>query len=173
IYYILSGSSRVEFINGAQPVFALNLAIGISYTTISIPLNPLPGSSTLFSTKFGAMVTGLKTHGYNLTYTRSEYIFNNASKSLTFNTYVTQNTTPYIIQYVYSYAKDNNGFFKFTRVSANGNGGNVAIEADMKNIIDYLETDRFKLDYFVNGTTVLGQFNSVQNPTFFFTGSLQ
>ena len=118
------------------------------------------------------MVSGLKTHGYNLTYTKSDFIFKDANKTLTFNTYVTQGTTPYVIQYIYSYTKDNAGLFKFSRISANGNGANPDIEPDMRNIIDYIEQDQFKLDYYLNGTTVLGQFNSIENPTFYFTGNL-
>jgi len=172
LFYITSGATRVEFISGTQPVFPLDFVIGISYTTISVPLNPLAGSSALFGTKFNAMVSGLKTHGYNLTYAKSDFIFNDGNKTLTFNTYVTQGTNPYIIQYVYSYTKDNAGLFKFNRISANGNGANAGIEPDMRNIIDYIEQDKFKLDYYLNGTTLLGQFNSIENPTFYFTGNL-
>jgi hypothetical protein len=58
-------------------------------------------------------------------------------------------------------------------VSNNGNGGLPAIQTAMKPILNYIDNDRFKVDYFTSSNPILGQFASQENPGFFFTGNLQ
>jgi hypothetical protein len=44
---------------------------------------------------------------------------------------------------------------------------------DMKPLLDHIQNERFKLDYIITSTEVLGQFISQDNPNFFFTGELE
>ncbi len=87
------------------------------------------------------------------------------------NANVQRNGAGFIIQYVYTYTLDNSNIAEFTRVDENPNGNTV--EESMRPLLDYIEEDEFKLDYFTGSGSILGQFVSQDNPSFFFTGNLQ
>jgi hypothetical protein len=173
LYYIKIGSGRVNITGSTLPLFPFNLVLGKSISTISVPTTPLPGQSPLFATRYASVKTNLKTSGYNLDLGAMDFIFDDASKLMAWETNVTQNGVPFVIQYVYSYTLSSSGIAKFTRVSANVNGALPAIEIAMAPIMNFIENDQFKMDYFTSSTPVLGQFTSQQNSTFFFTGTLQ
>jgi len=84
---------------------------------------------------------------------------------------LTRGAAAFFANYSYSYTIDNAGVFKFTKTGQDGNGG--AVELDMKPLLDHIQNERFKLDYIITSTEVLGQFISQDNPNFFFTGELE
>lgn len=173
LYYIQVGSGRVNLTGSTLPLFPFQLVLGKSVTTITVPTTALPGQSPLFATRYAAVKANLKTSGYNLDLGEMDFIFDDASKTMAWNTSVTQSGVGFVIQYVYSYTLSGSGIAKFTRVSANVNGALPVVEASMAPILGNIESDQFKMDYFTGTSPVLGQFISQQTPTFFFTGSLQ
>lgn len=174
IYYILAGTTHVEFANNATPIVTISLtnSIGSQYTTISIPAGAgLPNESPLFLTKYNAASAGMLNGGYALTLDDMDFVFSAATKTMAVNVYVYQNGVgPYLCQYIYSYTSDATGNFKFTKVSQNANAALVV--TNMNNILSYIEASQFKLDGFATSFSFLGQFTSVQTPAFYFSGYL-
>ncbi len=171
VYYINVGSNRVNIVNSNTPLFPFNIVLGKSITTISVPTTALPGQSEVFKTQYNTVKANLKTGGYNLDLQKMDFIFDDASKIMALNANVQQNGVNYIVQYVYTYTLDNSNTAKFTRVAENDNGN--LVEESMRPLLNYIEEDEFKLDYFTGSGPILGQFVSQDNPSFFFTGNLQ
>jgi hypothetical protein len=171
VYYINVGSNRVNIVNSNTPLFPFNIVLGKSITTISVPTTALPGQSEVFKTQYNTVKANLKTGRYNLDLQKMDFIFDDASKIMALNANVQQNGVNYIVQYVYTYTLDNSNTAKFTRVAENDNGN--LVEESMRPLLNYIEEDEFKLDYFTGSGPILGQFVSQDTPSFFFTGNLQ
>ena len=78
----------------------------------------------------------------------------------------------FIAAYVYTYATfTTSNVTRFTRTDANGNG--FWVEDEMAPLLDYIDNDDFKVDYFTGSSPVLGQFISQDNSDFFFTGNIE
>lgn len=173
LYYIKTATSRVNLAGSTSPLFPFAQALGKTITTISVPTTPLPGQSTLFTTRYNTVKTNLKTAGFNLDLGIMNFTFDDANKVMEWESNITQNGNPFVIAYVYSYTINNAGVLKFTRTSANVNGANATIQGNMAPLLNYIENDQFKGDYYTSSSPILAQFTSIQNPTFFFTGTMQ
>jgi hypothetical protein len=172
LYYINTGSGRVNITNSSTPLFPFGSVIGKFIVGIFVPLDPLPGQSATFATVYNDVKTNLATSGLSLNLLDMQFVFDDQSKLMALLVDVEQFGINYVAQYVYSYTplgSDNRT--KFIRQYANGNGNTV--ETDMAPLLDYIDNDVFKLDYYTATTPVLGQFTSQNNPDFFFTGNLQ
>lgn len=174
IYYIGSGTTRVDFANGPSPVVSLSLAsiIGSQYTTITIPAGAgLPNESPLFISKYNLARSGMLAGPYKLTLDNLDFVFNAAAKTMIVTAFVYQGTVgPFVCQYNYTYTVDAAGLFKFTKTTQNANAALVV--ANMNNILSYIESDQFKIDGISTSVGFLGQFTSKQTPTFYFSGNL-
>ncbi len=180
VYYILSGTTHVEFVNGSVPVISLSLTnvIGSLFTTISVPPDAstptggvLPNESSLFLSRYNLAKSGLINGPYSLSLDDLDFVFNAASKTMVVNAYLYQNGIgPFVAQYVYSYAADGSGYFKFTKTGQNDNAALVV--ANMNNLLSYIGSDQFKLDGYSTSLSFLGQFTSRQTPAFYFSGYL-
>ena len=175
VFYILSGATRVEFAGSTTAIVSIPLTtlIGAKYTTITIPPGAgLPGQSTLFLQRYNSARSGMLTGGYSLTMDDMDFVFNAGLKTMTVNVYAYQNGAgPYLCQYSYTYTVDNaTGLFKFTKVAQNGNA--ALIVNNMNNILNYIQTDSFKINGLGTSSGFLGQVVSQTTPTFFFAGNL-
>ncbi|MBE7172118.1 MAG: DUF4302 domain-containing protein [Williamsia sp.] len=175
IYYILAGTTHIEFANSPTPLISLSLTnvIGSQFTTISVPPGAgLPFESNLFFTRYNAFSTGILNGPYALTLDDMDFVFNAGAKTMTVNAYLYQfGVGPYVAQYYYTYTVDGSGNFKFTK-AANANGNGALIQTNANNILSYIESDQFKLDGFATSSAFLGRFTSNQTPAFYFTGYL-
>jgi hypothetical protein len=173
VYYIQSGSARINITNSSTPLFPFHQALGRTISSISVPITPLAGQSALYTTTYQTVKTNLKTGGYNLDLGTMDFIFDAQSKMMALNINVQQNGVPFVIQYVFEYTMSNANIATFTLVGANGNGQNEDIFTSVLPLLNYIAVDSFKLDYFNSPGGLLGQFTSLDNPGFFFTGNLQ
>ncbi len=171
VYYINTPSGRVNIVNSDTPLFPFAAVLGKSITTIAIPTTPLPGQSVVYTDVYEEVKDGLKNSGYNLDLDRMLYIFDEESGSMALQVFVTRGGTTFLIQYVFAYIINSSGIADFQLVAANANG--QAVFEDMLPLLIYLENDIFKMDYFLSGGQILGQFISQDNPDFYFTGTLQ
>lgn len=172
VYYINTGSGRVNITNSSSPLFPFGSVIGKFIVGIRVPADPLPGQSATFATVYDEIKFNLKTTGYNLDLIDMEFVFDDASKLMALLVNVEQDGIAYVAQYVYSYPPiGSNGLTRFIRQYANGNGS--AVETEMAPLLNYIDNDAFKLDYYTSSSPVLGQFISQDNPDFFFTGNLE
>lgn len=174
IYYIGSGTNRVEFVNGTTPIISLPLTniIGNQYTTITIPPGAnLPNVSPLFLTRYNIAKAGILAGPYGLRLDNMDFVFNAALKTLVITAFVYQGAAgPFLCVYNYTYTVDAAGLFKFTKISQNGNAG--LIVNDMNNILSFIQSDQFRLDGISTSVGFLGQFTSIQTPAFYFSGNL-
>jgi hypothetical protein len=171
VYYIEAGGTRVNIINSPTPLFPFNLVLGRSITTISVPVDPLPGQSALFTQEYNLAASNLINSPYTLELGDMNFIFDDASKTMALVVIVFQGPQPFQLQYIYSYSLNASNQTQFNLLGLNGNGDLVRNE--MMPILKYIENDVFKLDYFTGSAPVLGQFTSLTRPQFFFTGTLQ
>jgi hypothetical protein len=171
VYYINTGSGRVDIVNSDEPLFPFASVLGRSITTITVPTTPLPGQSAAFATVYSQIKTNLKNTLYDLDLDVMNYIFDDESKTMALQIVVLQDGVRFILRYVYSYTLSSSGIADFVLLGYNGNGQLVLDE--MEPLLDYIADDTFQLDYFETGSTILGQFSSQQNADFFFTGTLQ
>ena len=174
IYYILSGTNRIEFLNSPAPIISLPLTniIGNQYTIISVPPGAtLPNESPLFITQYNKARAGMLASAYVLRMDKMDFVFNNITKTMSVNVDAYQgNVGPYLCQYNYSYTIDATGLFKFIKTTQNANGALVV--TPMNNILGYIGTDQFKIDGISTSVGFLGRLTSQQNPTFYFSGNL-
>jgi hypothetical protein len=171
VYYIKVGAGRVDITNSDTPLFPFNVVLGKSITTISVPTTPLAGQSALFGSVYNDIKTNLKFSGYNLDLMVMDFIFDDQSKTMALIVNVEQTGTPYQLIYVYSYSLNSSSMTSFNRTATNGNGS--LVEQDMLPLLNYIDNDVFKMDYFTGTSPLLGQFTSQNNPGFYFTGNLQ
>ncbi len=171
VYYFNAGGNRVNILNAGVPLFPFNQVLGRSISTISVPVDPLPGQSPLFDDVYDAIKTNLKTGGYNLDLDVMDFIFDDETNTMALLVQVFQNGVPFVLQYVYSYTFNSANIATFTAMGANGNGNLVATA--MAPLLNYINQDTFRLDYFTGGSQVLGQFTSLDHTAFFFTGNLR
>ncbi len=171
-YYINTGSGRVDVTNSSTPLFPFYTVIGKYITEIAVPTTPLPGQSGTFAAVYDEIKTNLITSPYQLDLMDIEFIFDDASKTMAMLINVEQDGIPFIAAYVYSYtALTTSNITSFTRTDANGNAS--VVENEMAPLLDYIEGDSFRIDYFTGSNPVLGQFTSRVHADFFFTGNLR
>jgi len=175
LYYILSGTTHVEFVSSATPVVSLSLSNvigGVDLSTISIPQGAgLPFESPLFISKYNTAASGMLSGPYALSLDDLDFVFSKAAGGMAVVAYVYQNGVgPYVCQYNYAYSIDASGKYSFVKVSQNGNAALVV--ANMNNILNYIQTDKFSVDGVSTSVGFLGKMTSVQTPTFYFSGYL-
>ena len=172
LYYIDTGSGHVNITGSTTPLFPMYIVIGKYIVSFIVPTTPLPGQSATFDTVYSDIKFNLKNSNFNLDLKDIEFIFDDPSKTMVMLVNVEQDGIPFIAAYFYNYtALTTSNITRFSRVQTNGNGN--AVEAEMTPLLDYIDNDVFKVDYFTGSSPVTGQFISQDNPGFFFTGNLQ
>jgi hypothetical protein len=170
IYYINTGNGRVNITNAATPLFPFSKALGKLFSTITVPVTPLPGQSPLFTTTYNTVKTNLKTGGFNLDLNDIQFIFDAESSVMVMDVYVIQGGVRFLARYIFLYQINDSGLAQFELVDANNNG--ITVIDSVEPLLNYIAVDIFKLDYFASGSEILGQFTSQQHPAFFFTGNI-
>jgi hypothetical protein len=172
-YYINNGSTRVDINNSTTPLIPMNQVLGNYVLTISVPDDStLPGQSATFAAVYDDIKFNLKNSGFNLDLRDIDFVFDDGSKTMGMLVNVEQDGVPFVAAYLYDYTPlSSSNVTKFTRSLTNGNGN--AVEAEMNPLLDYIDKDDFKVDYFTGATPPLGQFTSRDRTDFFFTGNIQ
>ena len=169
-YYIDAGG-KIYITNSDAPLFPFQNVIGKSITTISVPTTPLPGQSAEFADVYAQIKDNLINSPYELTLSNMDFVFDDESKLMALLVNVQQNGLNFVAQYVYSYTLNEANIATFNLIGENGNAS--LVEGEMSPLLNYLNNDVFKLDYYTGATPVLGQFISQDHPGFSFTGNLQ
>lgn len=175
LYYILAGTTHVEFGTSPTPVVALSLSNvigGVDLSTISIPQGAgLPFQSSLFMTRYNTARNGMLSGPYALALDDLDFVFSKALGGMAVVAYVYQNGVgPYVCQYNYAYSIDGSGNYSFVKVSQNGNAALVV--NNMNNILSYIETNKFSVEGVSTSVGFLGKMTSIETPTFYFSGYL-
>ncbi|QNN42882.1 DUF4302 domain-containing protein [Pedobacter roseus] len=158
------------------PIFPLSQLFGKVYTSLSlVNATTYPGWGADYVTRRATAAREmLVTNKFGLTLAEMYYTFNFVTRTMVLKVNQPQNGTLYVANITYGFTKSDAGVFKFTYQTADTNGADIYPNLAAL-LAQRLNVDNFTIDYFVNPTTgeVLGQFKSVQNPTFTFSGSLQ
>lgn len=171
-YYINTATGRIDITDSSTPLFPFHTLVGKFITTITVPTTPLDGQSATFAAVYDEIKTGLKNSGFGLDLTDIEFIFDDQTKTMAMLVNVEQNGQAFVAAYIYTYATfTTSNVTRFTRTDANGNG--FAVEDQMAPLLDYIDNDDFRVDYFTGTSPVLGQFTSLDNSDFFFTGNIE
>lgn len=186
MFLVTTTGTKVEILVSATPVLPLNLVLGSAYSGILVPIaTTYPGWGADFVTRRALsnqrMNANIVVGGTPITLGTMRFGFNTTTSVMTLVM-----TTPYgaagaslNLTYPYTFTKNDAGVYKFTIIPGfDGNSTFVYNQASRPLdplLIERINVDTFKLDYFVNPTTgaVLGQFISIEHPTFAFSGALQ
>jgi hypothetical protein len=171
VYYIETSGGRKDILNSNNPLFPFHLVLGKFINTISVPVEPLDGQSPSFTAAHEQIKTSLINGPFGLELSDIDFIFDAQSMLMAMNVNVRQDGSNFIAQYIYGYTMNTSNIATFTLLEFNGNAS--LIQPDMAPLLNHIENDVFKLDYFTGTLPVLGQFISQTDPSFYFTGNLE
>lgn len=175
VYFTTVNGSRIEIKTSVTPILPLHTILGVQYSTITAPnATTYPGWSTDFQTRRASAAASMLAGPYTLRLDKMAFKFNSIQKTMVLTIDIYQGTSRFVGDFPYTYTKTTAGVFKFTAGTPTGNA--ALIVANMAPLTTQrLNSDNFTIDYFTHPTTgaLLGQFKSVENPGFTFTGALQ
>lgn len=159
------------------PLVPFHLALGISYVNIAVPnATTYPGWGADFISQRALAASGVATFsvgGSPLSLTTMTFTFNAAAETMNLNVVTPYATGSLTLLYPYKFTKTANAVYKF---NSTGPSGNAATLANVMGplLAQRINVDTFTFEYFVHPTTgaLLGQFRSVEHPTFTFTGTI-
>ncbi|WP_158267551.1 DUF4302 domain-containing protein [Adhaeribacter arboris] len=172
VYYAEINGNRVVVQSSPTAIIPLHNFVGVTFNTVAVPPQALPGWSPDFTSKQQQIATALLNSNYNLRLDYMLFLFNPQSRSMQLYAAVYQGNNLFYAIFPYTYTKTADGVYKFSAQTPNGNGQLVVQE--MSPILTHLNNDRFVLDYFQDPNEgTLGQMKSIENPDFYFTGTLE
>jgi hypothetical protein len=158
-----------------SPTESLSSVIGTKYSLIQVPegsdLYPLPGQSVQFIEAYTQVKESMLSGQHKLSLRYINYIFDPTEHTMTVEVNVSQNGSLFICKFQYSYTLNEDGIFKFEFNGADDNGW--VIEQYMNPILNYLNNDKFRMEYVGGGYSLLGGLFSEDNLGFSFTGFLE
>lgn len=175
VYFTTVDGTRLEIIASPTSLYPLHLLIGIQYSAIIVPNGTTyPGWGSEFVTRRASAAAATLASAYRLRLDRMIFSFNTINNTMVLTADIYQNANRFVGDWPYTFTKTTAGVYKFTAGSPTGNASLIVNEMAPLTT-QRINTDTFTLAYFTNPTTgeILGQFRSVQNPNFTFSGSLQ
>lgn len=184
LFLVTAAGVKTEILISSTPILPLNLVLGSAYGSITIPnAATYPGWGTEFITRRALsnqrMNTNIVVGGVPITLGTMRFVFNTTTSVMTLVINTPFGANSLNLTYPYTFTKSDAGIYKFTIIPGfDGNSTFVYNQASKPLdplLIERINVDSFKLDYFVNPNTgaVLGQFVSVEHPNFTFSGALQ
>ncbi|SFW31840.1 DUF4302 domain-containing protein [Chitinophaga sancti] len=168
VFYIKVNGSRMDVQVADNSIIPMHLLLGVSFSSIVVPPQAIPGWSTDFTNMWKSIAASLKTGNYRLTLYYTYFTFDPGQQVLKLDVYIIQNNNLYMAEYPYTYTKTAAGVFDFTAQAYQGNAALIA--TDLAPLRSHLQNDHFTMDFFA-GT--LGQLKSVEDQGFYFTGYLE
>jgi hypothetical protein len=168
VFYVEINGSRVDVQVSDNSIIPMHQLLGVSFTSIVVPPQAIPGWSADFTNMWKSIAASLKSGNYGLTLYYTYFTFDPGQEVLYLDVYIIQNNRLYLAEYPYTYTKTAAGVFDFTEQAYQGNASLIA--TDMAPLRNHLKNDHFTMDFF-EGT--LGQLKSVEDTGFYFTGYLE
>lgn len=157
-----------------EPSTPLYSVIGSTYTLIQVPQNsgidPLPGQSDEYIIRYNQAADNLLNGQYALTLNEINYVFDQSTQTLLVDVMISQNGTRFIAEFNYGYSIDENGILTFFFNSANDNGW--AILGDAGPLLDFMDTNTFKVEHVGGGFSLIAGLFSQENSELYFSGYL-
>ncbi|RDC65752.1 DUF4302 domain-containing protein [Adhaeribacter pallidiroseus] len=172
VFYAEINGSRVEVQSSPTPIIPLHNFVGVTFNTIAVPPQALPGWSPDFTSKQQQAASAILAGPYALRLDYMYFLFDVQSRTMALNIIVYQGNNGFLALYPFSYTKTADGVYNFTAQTPNGNAQVIA--EDMSPLLNHINNDNFTMDFFQDPDAgTLGQMKSVQNPEFYFTGEFQ
>jgi len=174
VFFTMVDGTRLELISSSTGIYPLHLLLGIQYSYITVPnATNYPGWGPDFITRRAAAAAGTLSSGYNLRLDRMSFGFNTINNTMLLSADIYQNANRFVADFPYTFTKTTAGVYKFNAIAPTGNAA-LIVAAMAPLTTQRINSDTFTLSYFTNPNTgeLLGQFKSVQNPNFTFSGSL-
>lgn len=168
VFYVKINGTRIDVQVSDNSIIPMHQLLGVSFTSIVVPPQSIPGWSTSFTNMWKSIATSLKSGNYGLTLYYTYFTFDVSQQVMKLDVYIIQNNRLYLAEYPYTYTKTADGVFDFTEQAYQGNAGLIA--TDMAPLRNHLKNDHFTMDFYA-GT--LGQLISVEDAGFYFTGYLE
>lgn len=177
IYYIGTGSSRINVQNSATPIIPLRTLFapgGKDYSQMDYnPDNVQVNLSSDFNSKYSAAKTGLAAVGNAGRVLESVRVIINTDNTMSLRFYY-HNTanSKFQANMTYSYTRDASGTYSFVYLASDGNA--TVVGAGLTSLKDYFSNNTFKVDWVSNpgGGAPYGGFYTTANPASFFYGTL-
>nr|WP_199076539.1 DUF4302 domain-containing protein [Pedobacter sp. ASV19] len=177
IYYIMSGTTRINVQNSVTPIIPLRtlfMPVGKDYSQIEYnPNNVQVNLSSDFNAKYNAAKTGLAAVGNaGRTLDAVRVIINvDNTMSLRYYYHNTSNSN-FQANMTYSYTRDASGAYSFVYLADDGNA--AVVGGGLTALKDYFSKNSFKVDWVVNpnGGAPYGGFYTTADQASFFYGTL-
>lgn len=171
IFFIMLDGKRINIYPGA-PLFPLYPSFGSVYNRIYVTETPSDGSSTSFATAYQQMIASIKSslqsNLFDMNFVMSA--LTNKMSIVVRAKAVSNANIAYTSTINYKITYDGTKL-KFTYQSADQNG--LAIYPYMQSVLNYINNDNFKLEYYQSPTQgLLGRMTSLDHGDFYFTGIL-
>jgi len=155
VFYAEINGSRVEVQSSPTPIIPLHNFVGVTFNTIAVPPQALPGWSPDFTSKQQQAASAILAGPYGLRLDYMYFLFDAQSRTMSLFAIVFQGDRPYQALYPYRYTKTADGVYKFTAQSPNGNAQVIA--EDMSPLLNHINNDNFTMDFFQD--PILGTFS--------------
>ncbi|WP_447641368.1 MULTISPECIES: DUF4302 domain-containing protein [Chitinophagaceae] len=175
--YLVSTTNSVQVVDLGAPIIPVSLAIDkgvIEEIDVLTNYATFPGWGSDFITRRSQVaqsITGWNVSGSKLSLGYMGIVFDaqDTTAQIVIQTPYGTNSALYL-RYNYKYTKTSDGIITFAFVSG-ADGNATAIYSTFAPLLSQrIETDHFKLDYYVASGTILVRFTSVEHPDFVFTG---
>ncbi len=184
LFLINAAGVKTEILISNTPILPLNLVLGSAYNAIVVPsAATYPGWGSDFITRRALsnqrMNSNIAVGGVPITLGAMRFGFNTTTGVMTLIIKTPFGANSLDLTYPYNFTKNASGIYKFTIIPGFDANSTFVYNQASKPLdpllIERINVDTFKLDYFVNPTTgaVLGQFVSIEHPDFTFSGGLQ
>ncbi|WP_307525830.1 DUF4302 domain-containing protein [Pedobacter sp. W3I1] len=175
LFYTTVDGNRLEIQVSASTLYPLHLLLGIQYSAIVVPnATNYPGWGTEFVSRRASAAAATLASSYGLRLDRMIFGINTINNTMLLSADVYQGANRFVADFPYTFTKTTDGIYKFTIGSPSGNAALIVTQMAPLTT-QRINTDRFRLEFFTHPTTgaTLGQFKSIENPNFTFTGALQ
>lgn len=175
LYYLLIGTTRIEFQSSTTPVIPFRVVFGAGKDYSQIEYNPASvatGLSADFNTKYNTSKTGLAAvggAGRVLDYIRVIFPIDNTNTMVLRFYYHNTANSPFQANMTYSMTRNANGDYDFTYLASDGNAGVVG--AGLVSLRDYFDTNLFRADWVSNpgsGSPYGGLYVTTNSSSFFY-----
>ncbi len=174
LYLLDDKNKKYEIKNSVSPILPLYKLMGSKYTGLRSPYKTyFPGTSAKGLAILQRFQNGLASGtGYSFNSGYLEIYWNVPNSRLELRGFSSQNggTSGWVTTIVYDYTVDEMGTYS-CKLRTAASGGYVS--AIMDQMDTFLKKNKFKLDYFVDGSTLYGQITSIDDPTIQMTFNLQ
>jgi hypothetical protein len=184
LFLVSQSGTKTEILFSNDALFPLDVLLGPVFSAVTVPnATNYPGWGSEFVTRRALVNQRLNANivvgGIPISLGAMSFNFNTTTKVMTLLINTPFGGNSLNLTYPYNFTKNASGVYKFTIIPGFDSNSTFVYSQVSKPLdpllLERINVDTFKLEYFVNPTTgaVMARFVSVEHPNFTFSGALQ